>query len=212
MICDIRIGSVTISSNNVVGNQTFQSVVAMIVVIGNSTTNPISITNAIATIVFQDINVNTTTAVTISGNSATLVGAGRNIIWSTAAVNAGSECSLNWNITMQAMQAIEGSWLFVTGGSNTAGIGTGGNGMCGFVTIWNGSVDSLGGTGIGSGWGENGYNSKLESLSIRGGWIRATGMNFDSGIGSGRGPYGNSTVMNVVISNGNVTAGSSLSG
>jgi hypothetical protein len=37
------------------------------------------------------------------------------------------------------------------GGSESAGIGTGKNGFCGWVTIENGSVDARGATGIGSG-------------------------------------------------------------
>jgi hypothetical protein len=89
---------------------------------------------------------------------------------------------LNSNITIQADG---GSSLPVTGGKNSAGIGSDGNGTCGFMTIRNGSIDSRGGTGIGAGWGEYRSHSKLEGLMIQGGWIQARGTNYGAGIGSG---------------------------
>jgi hypothetical protein len=100
----------------------------------------------------------------------TVVVAGTNTISSTARVHAGIECSLASNITVQA----EGDRsLFVTGGTGSAGIGTGGNGTCGWMSIQNGSIDSVRGSGIGAGCGECGRQSRLEGLIIYGGRIRA---------------------------------------
>jgi hypothetical protein len=164
MICDIEIGSVKVSSNNVHCNETLQSSATMIFVIGDSITNDIEIDCSQITVAFQGITMSTPAAVTISASSVTLTGAGTNTIRSTSAMKAGIECSLNSN---RMVQTIGESSLFVTSGSTSAGMGTGGNGTCGCVTILNGSVDSRGGTGIGigigigTGEGEHGRHSKL---------------------------------------------------
>jgi hypothetical protein len=139
----------------------------------------------------------------------TFSAAGTNIITSTAAEKAGIECSLDSNITIEAFGQ---SSLFVTGGDNSAGIGTSGNGTCGWVTILNGSIDSRGATGIGTGWGEYGTHSKLEGVEIYGGSIWATGTVSGSEIGGGLGHNANSTVWNLTIFNGNITASSSSCG
>jgi hypothetical protein len=177
----------------------------MIVVTGTSTTNRVEIEDSYLTVVFKDVSVNTTASVIISGSSATFIAAGTNMITSTAEEKAGIECSSDSNITIQAAGA--GS-LFVTGTKTSAGIGTSRSGTCGWVTILNGSVDSRGGTGIGTWWSGYGNHSKLGGLSIHNGSIQATGGYYGTGIGSGSAFDGTSTVWNVTILNGTITASS----
>jgi hypothetical protein len=168
-------------------------------------TNRVEIENSYPTVVFKDVSVNTAASVIISGSSATFIAAGINTITSTADGNAGIECSSDSNITIQAAGADS---LFVTAAEKSAGIGTNGNGTCLWVTILNGSVDSGGGTGIGTGWSESGSHSKLEGLSIHNGSIQATGGYYGTGIGSGSAFDGTSIVWNVTILNGTITASS----
>jgi hypothetical protein len=69
-------------------------------------------------------------------------------------------------------------------------------------------VDSGGGTGIGTQWSESGSHLKLEGLSIHDGTIEAREGDYGTGIGSGSAFDGNSTVWNITILNGNITASS----
>jgi hypothetical protein len=134
------------------------------------TTNRVEIEDSYLTVVFKDVSVNTTASAIISGSSATFIAAGTNMITSTAEGKARIECSSDSNITIQV--AGDGS-LYVTGTKTSAGTGTSRSGTCGWVTILNGSVDSRGGTGIGTGWSESGSHSKLEGLTIHDGSIQA---------------------------------------
>jgi hypothetical protein len=85
-------------------------------------------------------------------------------------------------------------------------LGAAANASCGSVTIMNGSVDAVGGTGLGSGWGLNGGFSRHGRLVIEGGDVRASGTNSGCGVGTGQGSYGVSTVDELTIWNGNLTA------
>jgi hypothetical protein len=88
--------------------------------------NQIKIENTNVTVDFQGMNINTSAAVVISASSVTIVGKETNTMTSMGARNAGIQCSVGSNITIQADGE---SSFFVTGGENSAGIGTGGNGM-----------------------------------------------------------------------------------
>jgi hypothetical protein len=101
--------------------------------------------------------------------------------------------------------------MLAVGGEASAGIGSAANSSCGSVTFFNGSIDVRGGTGLGVGWGEYGGASRLEQLTIYGGDIQARGTSDGSGIGSGRGYSGTSTIGNLTIVSGNITASSSSS-
>ena len=90
--------------------------------------------------------------------------------------------------------------LNATGGSGSAGIGSGYSSSCGNITISGGTVNATGGgssAGIGSG-----RNGSCGNITISGGTVNATGNESAAGIGSGWG----SSCGNITINGGIVTA------
>jgi hypothetical protein len=117
------------------------------------------------------------------------------LLISRANAAAGIGCGEESNVTIQA---VEFGSLSVTGRGDAAGIRANADesDSCSSMTIVNRSVSGTGGTGLGSGRGQNGHSSRVETLTIHGGEIRATGTNYGSGLGSGCGYGGNSEVVN----------------
>jgi hypothetical protein len=96
----------------------------------------------------------------------TLVATRMNTFAAGESSGAGIGCSSRSKVTSSA--AAGGSCV-VRGGRDAAGIGTRPDGMCGWVTVVNGSVDSSGGTGIGSQGNASGGLQGLKGWLFTGG-------------------------------------------
>ena len=95
---------------------------------------------------------------------------------------------------------IQGGNITATGGSNSAGIGSGLK-SCGTITISGGTITASGGNlaaGIGAG-----TQGACGDITISGGNITATGGDWAAGIGSG---FSGSSCGGITISGGNITA------
>ena len=98
---------------------------------------------------------------------------------------------------------IQGGTIIATAGNNSAGIGSGGYGSCGSITISGGNVTvtSLGGAGIGSG-----YQADCGNILISGGTVNTTGGYGGAGIGGGMSDAYKSSCGTITINGGTVTA------
>ena len=104
---------------------------------------------------------------------------------------------------------IQGGEITATGGSSSAGIGSGDGSSCGNITISGGKVTATGGQ-YGAGIGTGGNGSSCGDITISGGEVKATGGNIGAGIGSSHGSANNgasaSSCRNITISGGTVEA------
>ena len=131
---------------------------------------------------------------------ATIYLKGTNKVTSTNSEEAGIEVGpIGTTLTING--DADGS-IEVIGGSDGAGIGSGGfESSCGNITITGGTVTATGGD-RGAGIGSGRYNSSCGNISITGGTVTATGGNDGAGIGSG---YGSSCSI-ITITGGTVNA------
>lgn len=116
--------------------------------------NSIIIESSTVQIQLSDVSISSVSAFHVSNSDLALIFRGRNTLTSTATSAPGLECSDESNITLQAAS---GGSLAATAGWSGAGIGTGENGVCGSVTIMNGSIEAKGGNwgpGIDTGMGD----------------------------------------------------------
>ena len=79
---------------------------------------------------------------------------------------------------------IQGGDITATGGSLSAGIGSGNGSACGTITISGGTVTATGGNS-GAGIGSGNANATCGAITISGGTVEATGGQYGAGIGSG---------------------------
>jgi hypothetical protein len=209
LFCDIGVSEIIISdqTESTCNEINFSFSSSQLVITGNSSTHSAKIDNANLTVVFSTINVKAMAPIMISSSSVFVVLSGSNQLNSSSPVHAGLECSSGSNLSIASIS--DGS-LFVYGGLNSSGIGTGANGTCSGICILNGSLSASGGTGIGSGPGTSMSSSQVGEVIIQSGHVIATGLS-GAGIGNGDAQYGNSTVVNLMIMNGNITSTSALS-
>jgi hypothetical protein len=117
---------------------------------------------------------------------------------------AGVECSES-NITLTSG---EGGSLYVSGGSDLAGIGAGKGGRCASLSIENLTVESFSSSG-GAGIGTSSGNSRIDVISISRSNVTVLSSGYGSGIGSGYTSEGDSGVGEIEINGSTVTARSS---
>jgi hypothetical protein len=210
--CRISLGPVTIQDNILSycnGESKTLDVHSAVWITGSSTTNRISVNNSAVTVVLFDVDISSSSPMGCERSSVSLWISGSNEIVSSSPDKAGIECASWSNLTFTSF---EDGFLTVTGGLNSAGIGTSQNGFCDEIVIVNGSYLISGGTGIGAGSASS-LSSAVNLIVIYDGNINAKGLkngpfnSFGSGIGSGCAVFsGNSTVSNVTIFGGSVTA------
>jgi hypothetical protein len=144
--------------------------------------------------------------------------AGNNKIVSTGIDNAGIQLSSEPDYASTACIIITADnaadTLKVTGGKNSAGIGTNRKSIAKDITIAGGVVIATGGingAGIGTGHSDNNYTNYVASINITGGIVYAYGGRYGAGIGTGacisdKDKFPTNTVSHINISGGEITA------
>jgi hypothetical protein len=155
-VCNLTQGSVIMFGNTVQCNGDSVTDVSEVELIGSSLTHFVNISNT--NVVVRSVNafINTSSVVTISSSTVRLVLDGSSFFSSLNRDSAGLGCSLNSNVTIQA---VLGGSLLAIGGRYSAGIGSMANCSCGSVTIFNGSFNVRGGVGLGLSWSQFGRSS-----------------------------------------------------
>ena len=191
-----NMSKLTISTINL-ANLTGDVTLSMDCTITGTTSKKITIANGVK-VTLDGVTINNQI---VCQRDATIYLKGTNKVTSTNSEEAGIEVGpIGTTLTING--DADGS-IEVIGGSDGAGIGSGGfESSCGNITITGGTVTATGGyrgAGIGSG---SDYSSCVD-ITIKGGTVTATGGDFGAGIGSGS-DY--SSCNNITITGGTVTA------
>jgi hypothetical protein len=205
MLCDVGRGQVLIAGAELLqcnGTNATLPAPPFISLIGSTWNNSVTIRNSNLMVQLSGVSLSGPSPFTAIGSSLTIVVSGSNLIRSSAASHGAIECS-DWSNL--SLQSVPGGFLSVSGGSDSAAIGTSSPGSCDQISIVNGSYAATGATGIGTGLG-NVEPSLLRSLTIFDGQITANRSSYGAAIGSGR---GNSTVENLTLLNGRLIVSAS---
>jgi hypothetical protein len=149
---------------------------------GTTETNNVTILNSEVTLLMDNLSITNSAPFVIDHSSTDIRFTGVVELFATSPFRAGLECGSLSNISLQL---IDDGDLSVTGGSLSAGIGTGAFGSCNSLDFINGTYNIVGGTGIGSGFSNGTMNSKVNWIKIENGDFLVNGSNHGAGIGSG---------------------------
>ena len=195
MVYTFNMSKLTISTINL-ANLTGDVTLSMDCTITGTTSKKITIANGVK-VTLDGVTINNQI---VCQRDATIYLKGTNKVTSTNSDEAGIEAGPA-GTTLTINGDADGS-IEVKGGSDGAGIGSGGfESSCGNITITGGTVTATGGD-RGAGIGSGRYNSSCGNISITGGTVTATGGNDGAGIGSG---YGSSCSI-ITITGGTVNA------
>jgi hypothetical protein len=233
MSCDLSRGSVDIVGTNVTCNGGVSFPIDKQLKLTGTTVNySVKVTNADVSLILSNLSITHGSPFAVDQSSVRILLNQSAALMASSTGHAGIECSGFSNISLESVFA---GYLTATGGSLSAGLGTGAIGSCNSLRIQNGSYSISGGSGIGSGSGNSvvnlieiisgivsadssshgagigsGYSgngtSSVGSIRILGGEISATSSSYSAGIGSGHADSGNSSVSSIFIHSSDVTA------
>jgi hypothetical protein len=150
LVCNLTDGLVIMSGHTVNCGGKNETDISELSVTGSSLVNFVRISDANATLTFENVFLNTTAAVMISSSTVRLILHEDSVLSSQRWDSSALGCLFNSNVTLQA---VLGGSLTAVGGRDSVGLGGVENSSCTSLTILKGSVSALGAVGLGVGWG-----------------------------------------------------------